>query len=109
MGRTWRKYFRRDQLFARPEARERIQTVRQCFTKDDDVRVDVKVLHGPKLSSPIKAHLNLVVDQQNVSFIKNLFERGKVFARWNYITARCLNRLGVKSRELCFTRFRIPE
>jgi hypothetical protein len=41
----------------------------------DDVRLDVKVFHGPELSGPIETHLNLV-NEQDVTFVENLFEAG---------------------------------
>src|SRR5438132_14132072 len=100
MGRTGRKYFRRDQLFARPEAGEWIQTIRQRFAKNDNVRFDVKVFHSPKLSGTIKTHLNLVIDEQNIALVEDLLECWKIFARRNYIAAGCLDRPSVERCEL---------
>src|SRR5262245_13427875 len=109
MRRARREDFRRNQILARPNARQRIQSVRESFTKDDDVRCDVEILYCPEFSSAIETHLNFVIHEQNVPLVQNLFQRREIFSGRNYIAAGSLNWLGVERSEFRFAGLRVPE
>src|SRR2546430_16871094 len=109
MRRAGRKLFRRDEFLARPDTAQRIQAIRQRFAEDDDVRLDVEVFNAPELSGAIEAHLNLVVNKQDIALVQDFFECRKIFGRRDDVTARALNRLDVKCGELALACLRIPE
>src|SRR5947209_572168 len=107
--RAGRELLRRDQFLARPHAGERVQAVRQRLAEDDDVRLDAEVLDGPEFPGAVEAHLNLVVNHQNLVLVQDFLERREVAFGRDDVAARPLNRLDVEGRELRFIRLRVPE
>src|SRR5205814_9435633 len=107
--RAGRELLRRDQLLARPHARQRVKPVRQSLAEDDDVRRNVEVLYAPEFSGAVEAHLYLVINEKNVVLVQNLLERWKVARGRDDIAARPLYRLDVEGGELRLARLRVPE
>ena len=105
MRRPRREEFGRDQFFPRPDAGKWVQAVGERLAEHDDVRRDAEVLDGPELSRAIEAHLDFVIDNQDLVFAASLLQALKVVARRNHVAARSLHRFDVKCavfRRLCF-------
>ena len=86
----------RDEAFARPHAAQRVESVGERFAEDDDVGRDAKVFDRPELSGTIKAHLDLIVDHQNVPFVQDLPETFEIARRRDDVATSALNRFDVK-------------
>src|SRR5438067_2508822 len=97
-----------DEFLARPDAGKRIEAVGERLAEDDDVRLDVEVLHRPHLSSAPKAHLDLVVDEQDAVLLADCSEALEVVLRRNDVSARALDRLGEQRAEFGAPGLRVP-
>ena len=107
-GPRW-KLLRRDQIFACPDAAQRIQPIGQCFAEHDNVRNDFEVFDGPHFSSAIEAHLDFVVHHQDFVVVQYSLELWEIPRRRNYVTASSLNRLDIECGKLSLPCLRIPE
>src|ERR1700730_15504015 len=74
----------------------------------EDFRRD-QLFDGPEFSCAIKAHLDLVIDEQDVTLVQHFLKGREVFRRRDDITSGRLNCLDVESRELRFASLSIPK
>ncbi len=109
MRRSRWEHLGRDQLLARPDARQWIEAIRQRLAKDDDVRLDIEVLDRPELARAVEPHLNFVVDEEDATLVEDLLERREVAARRYDVTTGALNGFDIKRGKLWFLRLGIPE
>src|SRR5262245_9304896 len=96
MRRTGREDARRNQVLARPHAAQRIQSVGQRLSEDEDVGGDAEVLDRPELAGAKEAHLDLIVDQQHVTLVENLAKSREITWRRDDVAARPLNWLDIE-------------
>src|SRR3989338_1377247 len=94
---TRRKYLRVYQLFPRPDSGKRIEPVRKRLAENHHIRFHMKLGQRPELPRAVKAHLDFIVDQENVMTLQDFLKIRKIFLWRNHIAAGALNRLDIKS------------
>src|SRR5436190_3772439 len=96
MGGAGREDLRVDELFACPDAGQRIEAVGKRLAEHDDVRRDAEMLDREELAGAVEAHLNLVHHQQDAVLVEHALQPGKVVLRRDDVAPGTLDRLHVE-------------
>src|SRR5258706_10354465 len=97
-----------DELLAGPYAGERVQAVGERLAEDDDVGLDVEVLHRPHLAGAAEAHLDLVVDHEDAVLLADRGHALEVVLRRDDVAAGALHRFDEQRAELGSAGLRVP-
>jgi hypothetical protein len=80
MGGSGREHRGVDQLFASPQAGQRIQAIGQGLGKHQHIGLDAEVFHRPQLAGTPEAHLDFIDHQQHAVVVQHLLQAGKEVA-----------------------------
>src|SRR5258706_10267696 len=98
-----------DEFFARPDSGQGIHAVGQRLSEDDDIGLNLEMLHRPLPAGAEKAHLNLIVNDQDAMLAAYFLQALEIAAGGNYVASGALHRLDEKRPELGTARLPIPD
>ena len=109
MRRAGREHLRVDQLFARPDAGQRVEAVGERLAEHEHVRLDAEMLDRPQLAGAVEAHLDFVDDQQDAVAVEHLLELDEEVLRRDDVAAGALDRLDVEGGVFGLAGLGVPD